>query len=822
MERRAGARALALALAEPLRLAAHLRPRHLRYVPPALTFALSDVVARLAAPAPAKPAAPLAWGRGVSVVIPERGAAAMLAPCLEHLAAALARIDEPAETIVVVNGSDLADYAALAAAHPDVRWLHSAAPLGFTSAVLLGLREVRHGATYLLNNDMLLEPDALAAALAARAPDVFAVASQIHFQDRGRRREETGWTSLALVDALPDVRHETPEDAALRGTAWAGAGSSLFHTALLRRLLPGARVFDPFYWEDVDLGVRAWREGYASLFCPASVAWHRHRATVARLYEAAEVERIFERNRVLLALRHPVPCPPLLRTLQLLGRLPPASRAELSSWRACAALWRARTAARRAPFRDVDYATLWTARLALPRRPAVVVVTPFAVLPAVHGGAVRTVRLAAALARDYEVVLLSDERALYPPPGPAGYAPFAFAHLVGARAAEAPGATADRIARIGSHSCAALQQALARTIALHRPAAVLVSHMELGGLVATPIPAGAARPPFILDLHDVLLCPDDPAQRAADAFELALIERFDGVVVCSPEDRALLGERPARLVGNGFDAALAQAYRPSRGRRNVLFVGPFRVPNNWQGICRFLERAWPRIEAAVAGATLTIVGGAGAAERAAGQACFARASVTVVDRVDDLSPLRDACALTINPQSQLRGSSLKVIEIAGRGARLRDDAGRGARRRGAGLRGPRRRRRGRGLRGAHRRDARRRRSALRARGAAARFARTALVGRRRRRSARLPARTRRAAGLMRVTWRRSRWGRATAAPCAGRVAQAFRCRGARASRRPRSPTDRRRHWSHRAARLRSPAPMVKSARRTATQPPVPT
>ena len=60
--------------------------------------------------------------------------------------------------------------------------------------------------------------------------------------------------------------------------------------------------------------------------------------------------------------------------------------------------------------------------------------------------------------------------------------------------------------------------------------------------------------------------------------------------------------------------------------------------------------------------TITIVGGVGARAIADAQPVFSNASINVVERVDDIGALIEAAAITINPQHELRGSSLKVIE----------------------------------------------------------------------------------------------------------------------------------------------------------------
>jgi len=83
---------------------------------------------------------PLNWRPGVSVIIPERGKPELLKKCLLCLQQALARIDEPWEVIVVVNGSPLSLYRQHGAVIKDARWLHDDRQLGFTTAIHKGIR----------------------------------------------------------------------------------------------------------------------------------------------------------------------------------------------------------------------------------------------------------------------------------------------------------------------------------------------------------------------------------------------------------------------------------------------------------------------------------------------------------------------------------------------------------------------------------------------------------------------------------------------------------------------------------------------------------
>ena len=63
-------------------------------------------------------------------------------------------------------------------------------------------------------------------------------------------------------------------------------------------------LFAPFFWEDVDLGYRAWRRGLATLHVPDAVCDHEGSATLAEAHTLEARERAFSRNRVLFHLRN--------------------------------------------------------------------------------------------------------------------------------------------------------------------------------------------------------------------------------------------------------------------------------------------------------------------------------------------------------------------------------------------------------------------------------------------------------------------------------------------------------------------------------------
>ena len=212
----------------------------------------------------------------------------MLREALACLRVALRHVDEPVQVIVVANGAPASTYATLARDYPEVEWEHSDAPLGFAGAIERGLTRVRMGGTYLLNNDMTLDPGALSALMPLRGSRVFAIGSQILQQESTGRREETGFVDW-YVDAGGLRLYHAPPSRLVDRHLCASGGASLFRTSLLARYLPGSRAYDPFYWEDVEWGLRAWRDGFEVLFCPKSRATHRHRATTSRFSPSTSI-----------------------------------------------------------------------------------------------------------------------------------------------------------------------------------------------------------------------------------------------------------------------------------------------------------------------------------------------------------------------------------------------------------------------------------------------------------------------------------------------------------------------------------------------------
>lgn len=85
-----------------------------------------------------------------------------------------------------------------------------------------------------------------------------------------------------------------------RESLWASGGSSAFRKSYWDRLGGLNEVYNPFYWEDIDLSYRAWKAGYTVLFERESVVIHMHEeGSIKKRYSQYDIQTISYRNQFL-------------------------------------------------------------------------------------------------------------------------------------------------------------------------------------------------------------------------------------------------------------------------------------------------------------------------------------------------------------------------------------------------------------------------------------------------------------------------------------------------------------------------------------------
>jgi GT2 family glycosyltransferase len=231
----------------------------------------------------------------ISAIVPTYRGVDRIARNLASIVASLEAGGEAWEVVVVDDGGG--DVGAL----PDgVRMLRLETNLGYGPAVNAGARQALGDYLLVLNDDVRLDQQCV-------------------------RRLRRRFPNDSLFAAVPAIRSELAEcgDEGGKAGVWRAGMIEIEEVAADRDhatlypvgccyLAPRAAflalggyddAFAPFFFEDTDLGYRAWRNGLRILHVPSAVCHHEGSATLREQRSYEERERTFHRNQVLFHLR---------------------------------------------------------------------------------------------------------------------------------------------------------------------------------------------------------------------------------------------------------------------------------------------------------------------------------------------------------------------------------------------------------------------------------------------------------------------------------------------------------------------------------------
>lgn len=266
--------------------------------------------------------------------------------CADTLACveSLSKLRYPSARLWVVdNGSTDDSVARLRAGFPSVRIIENGRNLGFAGGNNAGIRlALAEGLAYvwLLNNDTLVDPDALSELMATMRADerLAAVQSMLYYMDQPQRVQACGgrvdlWTGMHAHFRTPreDGRYD-----------YLVAASLLLRSEAIQQV---GSLDDGYFltWEDTDLGLRLRKAGWGLTVARRARVWHRVTASLPRGTALLDEHYFFSTVRFL---RRHAPLPILPIALRLTAAV--LLRLALLRWdRASAVLRGARGALQR-------------------------------------------------------------------------------------------------------------------------------------------------------------------------------------------------------------------------------------------------------------------------------------------------------------------------------------------------------------------------------------------------------------------------------------------------------------------------------------------
>ncbi len=221
----------------------------------------------------------------IDIVIPSFNGKYLLE---KHLPQVFNNSDYLHKVIIIDNGSTDGTIEWLKKEYPEVIIVKNKTNLGFTKPVNQGVAKSNSEYIVLLNNDVRPEKGYLKNTLHFFEDEkVFAVSFN---------ENESSWPLVSHDGKIQFTRGEDKDHPYF--SAWASGGSAIFKRSIWDKLGGLNEVYAPFYWEDIDIGYRAWKSGYKIIWDKDSVVYHEHESTAKKI-KPSYLSLIKQRNELL-------------------------------------------------------------------------------------------------------------------------------------------------------------------------------------------------------------------------------------------------------------------------------------------------------------------------------------------------------------------------------------------------------------------------------------------------------------------------------------------------------------------------------------------
>tara|TARA_B110000285_G_C15027413_1_gene564912 strand:+ start:79 stop:1068 length:990 start_codon:yes stop_codon:yes gene_type:complete len=237
----------------------------------------------------------------VTLVVPNYNGKNLLAKNLPEVLKAAAHYPGKATIIVVDDGSSEKGTKELVQNFKSIVYVQHEHNQGFSCAILTGVKNSETEFVFLLNSDVSPSVDFIEPLVDALQDDAVFAASPLIYNEDGSVNKYSwnhySWIGVNLVrkkwtiEKLQEYQNKRP----IRHLFCSG-GSVLIRKSRFLLLAGFADIYKPYYSEDLDLGVRAWRRGWHSVFEPKSSVIHQQEGSIRTQEKSDFVKTIQRRN----------------------------------------------------------------------------------------------------------------------------------------------------------------------------------------------------------------------------------------------------------------------------------------------------------------------------------------------------------------------------------------------------------------------------------------------------------------------------------------------------------------------------------------------
>jgi GT2 family glycosyltransferase len=243
--------------------------------------------------------------KSVSIVIPNYNGKHLLEEYLPYTISAIENSGAAYEIIIVDDASTDDSVAFIKAGYPQVKLLINAVNSGFSYSCNQGIIAAKCELILLLNSDVKLTPDYFEHQWKYFSrEDTFGVVGRIIDMEGDRIQEAARLPKFNGLKLKTAFFYYTDNEDDWLYTFYLMGANALIDAAKLKQIGGFYELFSPFYCEDMELSIRAWKLNWKCYYEHNSICRHQVSASTKNYKTAQWVKSIYYRNRFYLHALH--------------------------------------------------------------------------------------------------------------------------------------------------------------------------------------------------------------------------------------------------------------------------------------------------------------------------------------------------------------------------------------------------------------------------------------------------------------------------------------------------------------------------------------
>lgn len=243
--------------------------------------------------------------KNVSIIIPNYNGAQLLKQYLPFTIAAAENTGMAYEIIIVDDASMDESVSFIEEQYKDIILLKNPVNHGFSYSCNEGMKVAKYELLLFLNSDVKLSPDYFEHQWRYfEKDDTFGVMGRIMSMNESRMEDTARYPMFKGCKLKATQFFYSDENMSFIPTTYLSGANALVDAKKMKSVNGFDQIFSPFYAEDLDLGLRAWRLGWKCYYEHQSICFHQISSTTKNHCTKGWVKQIYYRNRFLLHAIH--------------------------------------------------------------------------------------------------------------------------------------------------------------------------------------------------------------------------------------------------------------------------------------------------------------------------------------------------------------------------------------------------------------------------------------------------------------------------------------------------------------------------------------